>query len=438
MTTEVAILNKQAVALAADSAVTLGYDPPKIFNTLKIFSLSKYHPVGIMVYSSAQVMDAPVETVIKVFRKKLDVKEYSTLDDYYREFQKFLKEEVDLFPHEARRIQCESIIADHFENLKVSIGLEIGAQYPRWAGPTQTQVRTVARKIINEHCQQYGQSNDLPGVTPKIRNQLRRELRPAIEFWQHDLRSFFPITKDDLKVLGELCLDLILKDKASQCETGFVIAGFGEMDYFPRLRSFEFESSILDIHKLKDIENVNMRNHSPQIVAFAQKEMVETFLQGRSSSLDEELLKFIDTFFMKEKHLVANHPDPTTRARAAQIHSFLDTMNDRLKREFVTRLQQFTSDYHVRPIEMTIAAMPKEDLAKMAQALVNLTAIKRRSTPDAETVGGPTDVAVITKGDGMIWIDRKHYFDPTLNPTFMSNYFRRNEEQTKNTKGVKP
>lgn len=35
-----------------------------------------------------------------------------------------------------------------------------------------------------------------------------------------------------------------------------------------------------------------------------------------------------------------------------------------------------------------------------------------------ETVGGPTDVAVISKKDGFIWIKRKHYFDPTYNYHF--------------------
>jgi hypothetical protein len=50
MTAEIAIINKNAVALAADSAVTLR-DPqsPKIYNTAnKVFMLSKFHPVGIM------------------------------------------------------------------------------------------------------------------------------------------------------------------------------------------------------------------------------------------------------------------------------------------------------------------------------------------------------------------------------------------------------
>ena len=42
---------------------------------------------------------------------------------------------------------------------------------------------------------------------------------------------------------------------------------------------------------------------------------------------------------------------------------------------------------------------------------------------DRETVGGPVDVAVISKGDGFIWIDRKHYFRRELNEHFIRNYY---------------
>jgi hypothetical protein len=39
-----------------------------------------------------------------------------------------------------------------------------------------------------------------------------------------------------------------------------------------------------------------------------------------------------------------------------------------------------------------------------------------------ETVGGPIDVAVISKGDGFVWIKRKHYFERDLNPHFFRNH----------------
>jgi hypothetical protein len=79
---------------------------------------------------------------------------------------------------------------------------------------------------------------------------------------------------------------------------------------------------------------------------------------------------------------------------------------------------------HSDPIVEIVNHLPKEELADMAEALVNLTSFKRHVTHHAETVGGPIDVATISRGDGFIWIKRKHYFTPDLNPHFIANYLR--------------
>ena len=70
MTAEIAIMNKEAIALAADSAVTMDQERgQKIFTSAnKLFALSKYYPVGIMVYGSASFMGVPWESIIKVYR----------------------------------------------------------------------------------------------------------------------------------------------------------------------------------------------------------------------------------------------------------------------------------------------------------------------------------------------------------------------------------
>ena len=59
----------------------------------------------------------------------------------------------------------------------------------------------------------------------------------------------------------------------------------------------------------------------------------------------------------------------------------------------------------------------------MAESLVNLTCLRKKISMDDETVGGPIDVAVISKGDGLIWIKRKHYFQLDYNKHFFTNYF---------------
>ncbi len=74
MTAEIAVLNKSAVALAADSLVTVDRGSNadrKTYNVNKLFSLSKHHPVGIMVYGAAELLGTPWETIIKVYRQGL-------------------------------------------------------------------------------------------------------------------------------------------------------------------------------------------------------------------------------------------------------------------------------------------------------------------------------------------------------------------------------
>ena len=91
MTAEVAIMNRTAVALAADSAVTIGggQNVPKIYNTVnKLFMLSKYHPVGIMVYGNAEFMRIPWETVIKMYRNHLGARSFDALDGYVSSYAK--------------------------------------------------------------------------------------------------------------------------------------------------------------------------------------------------------------------------------------------------------------------------------------------------------------------------------------------------------------
>lgn len=65
MTAEVAIMNKYAVALAADSKVTVsGMSMSKTYDTVsKVFTLSKVHPVGVMIFGNAEFMGYPWETI---------------------------------------------------------------------------------------------------------------------------------------------------------------------------------------------------------------------------------------------------------------------------------------------------------------------------------------------------------------------------------------
>ncbi|MEN6623071.1 MAG: hypothetical protein ABFD50_16175, partial [Smithella sp.] len=94
--------------------------------------------------------------------------------------------------------------------------------------------------------------------------------------------------------------------------------------------------------------------------------------------------------------------------------------------KFIENMQGYSREKYSSPVLAAVGVLPKEELADMAYSLVNLTSFKRKVSLDAETVGGPIDVAVISKKDGFIWIKRKHYFDKELNPQFIANYYNKN------------
>lgn len=62
------------------------------------------------------------------------------------------------------------------------------------------------------------------------------------------------------------------------------------------------------------------------------------------------------------------------------------------------------------------APMPIQDAIDLAHFFVDASVKYSRFTPGAPTVGGPIEVAAITKHEGFKWVERKHYYSARLNP----------------------
>src|SRR5437867_11969353 len=119
MTAEIAIMNKSAVALAADSAVTIGSERgQKIFNTVnKLFTLSKHHPVAVMIYGSAEIMQVPWETIIKVCRKRLAKRHFSHLESYADDLTGFLAGNRSFFPKSEQQAYFQTLVSAFYHRI---------------------------------------------------------------------------------------------------------------------------------------------------------------------------------------------------------------------------------------------------------------------------------------------------------------------------------
>lgn len=63
------------------------------------------------------------------------------------------------------------------------------------------------------------------------------------------------------------------------------------------------------------------------------------------------------------------------------------------------------------------AGMPLQDAIDLANYLAEMTVNFSKFAPGASVVGGPIEIAAITKYEGFKWVKRKYFYDRLLNPT---------------------
>lgn len=173
-----------------------------------------------------------------------------------------------------------------------------------------------------------------------------------------------------------------------------------------------------------------MAKNGQSLEFFAQSEKGWGFVTGIDEGLWNHSSKKLEELKAKIEDLIYNSLlKQTDQVKEQEVRKTLRDLINGAGVEYTKSIGEFVRERSIKPIQDTISALPKDELAAVAEALVNLTSFKKRVSGEPETVGGPIDVAVISKGDGFIWIKRKHYFDPKLNPHFLNNYFREQENE---------
>jgi hypothetical protein len=231
------------------------------------------------------------------------------------------------------------------------------------------------------------------------------------------INKMIKIIFEDYQVTKKQSADLvaILKLNFQKCgwidsSTGIVIAGYGEREIFPSVHDFHVSGKLgrTLIYFDENIDKIDV-NHNASICPYAQTEMVHQFAKGIDPDFSGMITDKFDAVLHSLSGLLPDSDKPKTKAFSSLLKDFIDAIIDAAYKD---------------PIMDIVTCMQKSELTAMAEAMVNLTALKRHVSSDSETVGGPIDVALITKGDGFIWIKKKTNYDPILNRHLNQGYFR--------------
>lgn len=257
MTAEIAIMNKEAIALASDSAVTTtGESGQKIFTSAnKLFALSKYHPIGVMVYGSAIFMGIPWETIIKIYRKQMGKKKFNSLNQYARHFIKFLDNGNPLFPDEMQDTHLRSSIDGYFNFIKEDLIVKrIHSIIDDKGKISRQEIEKIISDIVDKHFEKWENTKGIPSISKDFPKIITDKYGKTIDACIKETFEELPISNIHLEKLRKIASSLFSKFPEGIVKrdiSGIVIAGFGEKDIFPALESFHIEGIVNNRLKLK-------------------------------------------------------------------------------------------------------------------------------------------------------------------------------------------
>ena len=413
MTAIVAVLNKHAVAIAADSAVTMG-DTHKVVNSAnKIFTLSKYHPVAVMTYSNATFMGVPWDIIIKEYRRKLKDKSFNTVKEYAEDFIKFIHKR-NFFCEKETQLTCLKIELKSFVDMCLN---DISRQ--KEIKKIDDVAEEDLRLFLCDCKEKLSQCKKCPEFEKYEYSEFKKQFYTIIEEFSKE---------NNLDLSEDLCEAFFYYLSAQsnlRMNTGLVFVGYGEEEIYPSLHQMNVALALGKHLRYYFGETVDVSDNLPaEILPFAQTDVTETILRGINPAFRQIINDNVGNYLSSFSEGIANilDQDKATSEVASVIRQKFNIKES--TEALVKRINDAMFQSYTKPLHDTIISLDKEDMANMAESFISLTSLVRRMQPGEETVGGPVDVAVISKGDGFVWINRKHYFKPELNTVFFHNYLR--------------
>jgi hypothetical protein len=465
MTSQQLMMNHLGIALASDSTVTLGDSGRTYPSVNKIFSLSGRQPVAFMISNAANFIPAGIswERVIGLYREYRRDEELPRLVDYISDFKKFITTHEALCVSEVNDIAIQSDLITKFTNtIKPAAEKEKIVRATGFSGEemwketdltnyfdeaiskriedilfqvrTQTKERNEGKDSDAWHNHQY-----------KVKKRHFNNIQTASE--EFVKRHECPELYENMCEIFLYHLSCFEQEFNWRSKSKIVICGFGKLEMKPTMCSFEVGCDIgngpfspLTRYYIRNrrsysdngawIQEENPNDPSEYLWStigftsgFAQKDNMETLLSGIHPNTRSSLGRYLAPQIVKElspmiTEMVSSVPG-VGKATLEKISARMNEGTGELyeKTDEIVKAALFDEwGYHRRRFQKVTASVPLEELSKFVEILVSLEAQVSHYLHDVRSVGGPIDVATISKEDGFIWIKSKQLHESKLNP----------------------
>ena len=412
MTSEVMIMNRQAVVLAADSAVTYGGgpDPVVTLEAEKILPLTRQ--IALMVYSRGDVLGRSWSHIAHAFSQAHGEDAFDTVEACAEAFFAFIDNNRRLFPEKEEHEEFEALMrAAYLTVLNYARALRT---YPNTPYRDDADAFDAALDVYRGHLSSDEAGE--PRATLDIYDDLTRERFNAL--YAEVLDRVLGEALGEISIadgpLRDKLFDLayLLATRPAFLEpfAGLVFTGFGTEDVFPVYHHWYASILVDGIMKRAADEQVAVGvDDGPNafVRTFAQADMTHAFLRGVHPTLFDLMisLNWVANEASARAALSAAGVQPA-KAEEAMRQIEAEALPG-LTRDFIVTAQAYSQEEFIDPFIAVVSASGKKQMGETAKALVELNILKADLQMKKNGVGGDVDVAMITRTAGLEWYQKK-------------------------------
>jgi len=413
MTAIISVLNKKAVAVAADSAVTI--DDKKVYmHGEKLFALSPNAPVAVAIYGNLNLISVPWDILVKEYAKHLyQQPPFPSLKDYAMQFFEFLHQRHFYLSPQIQKTRLQRDMLIYAKSIITNTIVDYANMAP---ADLERRYEQQITDLLNG---QYANITIMESLNHLSLEDFIAENDALIDYVISCIQVDFHIQTNKAS-LSDLLYRVFCSQIAITNHTGLVFVGYGEEEIYPSLYNYEIRDIIncrIAAKENKESRVVIDNPDNPTISSFAQNDMFHAIVKGISPEVKN---CYADAFKETYQDIISKInsliPEGSPKLDGA-IQTTLNQYYNQMLTDYQTKANHKAYDNYIKPIVDSIGALDKLDLADFAENIIKVTEIRRNiMTEQLNTVGGPIDVLVITKGDGLVWMKRKQYIEHSINP----------------------
>lgn len=411
MTSEVMIMNRQAVALAADSAVTYGGGPEPVV-TLEAEKILALGPnIALMVYSRGDVLGRSWSHIAHAFMREHGQADYETVEDAASAFFSFLDENRRLFPEHEENEEFEALMRAAFDT--VLSHAKAMKSYPGGGYDDDASAFRAALDLYLAHLKadELGTERERLEVFADLdRSRFVERYGAMLDALIGEALGEFGREETIRAKLFDFAYMIATQPAFLEPYAGLVFAGFGSADVFPVYTHYYASILVDGVMKRAHDETTKVGvEDGPNafLRTFAQAEMTHAFLRGVHPLMFDVMISL---------NLITNEAAAEAALKEAglseeQMDAVLTKMRaeslPQLTGEFVHAAQSISQEEFINPFIKVVGASGKKQLAETAKALVELNILKTDLHMAQTGVGGEVDVAMVSRTGGLEWYAKK-------------------------------